>query len=169
MGGLIVMELAAAQPDRWWALGFIATTAEPVTEAERAGRRAKARTAEDQGMGPIAADMAGALFGPGASEALTGEIMAMMLATNPLGAAAAMRGRGERPDYRASLRALTTPSFVCTGDRDTFSTAEVTRNPAGCLREPEVVLFGGAGHLPNLERPAEFNEHLLAFLKRARA
>ena len=30
MGGLVVMELAAADPGRWWALGLVATTAQPV-------------------------------------------------------------------------------------------------------------------------------------------
>ena len=37
MGGLVVMELAAAQPERWWAYGFIATTAQRLT-AGRTGR-----------------------------------------------------------------------------------------------------------------------------------
>jgi pimeloyl-ACP methyl ester carboxylesterase len=166
MGGLIVMELATAQPDRWWALGFVATTAEPVTGAERAERAAKARMAEEQGMGPIAAEMAAALFGPDPGEVLTSQVMAMMLATSPLGAAAAIRGRAQRPDYRPMLRSLGTPSLVCVGDRDTFSTAEVTSNLTGCLRKPEVVVLDGVGHLPNLERPAEFNEHLLTFLNR---
>ena len=50
MGGLVVMELAAAQPDRWWAHGFIATTAQRVTEEEQQARRASARTMEEQGM-----------------------------------------------------------------------------------------------------------------------
>jgi pimeloyl-ACP methyl ester carboxylesterase len=30
-GGLVTMELAAARPDRYWALGLVATTAEPAT------------------------------------------------------------------------------------------------------------------------------------------
>ena len=41
------------------------------------------------------------------------------------------------------------------------------RELAGCLRDPEVILLDNAGHLPNLERPDEFNEHLLRFLTRA--
>ena len=35
MGGLIAMELAVGRPERYWALGLIATTAEPVTPQER--------------------------------------------------------------------------------------------------------------------------------------
>jgi 3-oxoadipate enol-lactonase len=165
MGGLVVMELAAAQPRRWWALGFVATTAQPVTAAEKADRLAKARTAEEQGMRPLAEEMAARLFGPSPGDALTGQIMAMMLATNPEGAAAALRGRGERPDYRPMLASLDTPSFVCVGDHDSFSTAAVTEELTGCLREPRLVVLEGVGHLPNLERPGEFNQHLLGFLE----
>jgi 3-oxoadipate enol-lactonase len=153
MGGLVVMELAAAQPQRWWALGFVATTAQPVTAAEKADRRAKARTAEEQGMRPLAEEMAARLFGPDPGEALTSQVMAMMLATNPKGAAAALRG---------------TTSFVCAGDHDTFSTAAITKELTGCLRDPQLVVLEGVGHLPNLERPGDFNRHLLGFLGSAR-
>ncbi len=166
MGGLVVMELAAAQPERWWAFGFIATTAQRVTPEEQAARRASARVVEEQGMRPLAQEMSARLFGPEPAAELTAAIMAMMLATDPAGAAAAMRGRAERPDYQPTLRSLRAPALVCTGDRDSYSTAQVTSELVGCLREPEVVLLEGVGHLPNLERPGDFNRHLLSFLSR---
>jgi 3-oxoadipate enol-lactonase len=167
MGGLVTMELAAAQPDRWWAYGFIATTAARITATERAARLASARTLDEQGMKPVAEEMSARLFGPSPDPELTAQIMAMMLATNPAGAAAAVRGRAERPDYQPVLTALSAPALVCTGDHDSYSTAEITRELAGCLADPEVVLLAGAGHLPNLEQPDEFNQHLLSFLTRA--
>jgi pimeloyl-ACP methyl ester carboxylesterase len=167
MGGLVVMELATSEPERWCAFGFVATTAEPVTAAEAEARRASARTMEEQGMRPVAEQMFARLFGPEPSAEVTHTIMAMMLATDPSGAAAAVRGRAERPDYRPILKSLRVPALVCTGDRDSYSTAQVTRELVGCLPDPEVVLLDGVGHLPNLERPADFNEHLLHFLTRA--
>jgi 3-oxoadipate enol-lactonase len=166
MGGLVVMELAAAQPDRWQAYAFVATTAARSTAEERSTRLASARTLDEQGMRPIAEEMAARLFGPHAAPELKAAIMAMMLATNPAGAAAALRGRAERPDYQPVLRSLGAPALVCTGDHDAYSTAEITRELAGCLPDPEVVLLAGIGHLPNLERPDEFNQHLLSFLTR---
>jgi 3-oxoadipate enol-lactonase len=111
--------------------------------------------------------MAARLFGPQPGEQLTSTIMAMMLATSPAGAAAAVRGRAERPDYQPVLKSLTAPALVCAGNRDSYSTAEITAELAGCLRDPEVVVMDGVGHLPNLERPHDFNEHLLRFLSRA--
>jgi 3-oxoadipate enol-lactonase len=168
MGGLVVMELAAAQPHRWWAYGFIATTAQRVTVEEQQARLASARTMEEQGMRPVAEQMADRLFGPDPGTELTAPVMAMMLATSAAGAAAAVRGRAGRPDYQPVLESLTAPALVCTGDRDSYSTAEVTAELVTCLRDPEVVVMNGVGHLPNLERPGDFNEHLLGFLTRAR-
>jgi 3-oxoadipate enol-lactonase len=92
------------------------------------------------------------------------QVMAMMLATDPRGAAAALRGRAERPDYRPLLAELDLPAFVCTGDHDLYSTAAITDELTGCLRRPHRVTLAGVGHLPNLELPDRFNAELLAFL-----
>jgi pimeloyl-ACP methyl ester carboxylesterase len=169
MGGLVAMELAGADPARWWALGLVATTAEPVTEAERADRLARAAQAEREGIGPLAQDMATRLFGPDVDPAISGQVMAMMLATDPHGAAAALRGRAERPDYRPILRELDLPALVLTGDHDGYSTAEITDRLTSDLRRPHRVTVPGAGHLPNLETPARFNAELAAFLDQAAA
>jgi hypothetical protein len=48
MGGLVAMELARARPANGWAVGLVATTAEPVTVDERSERLAMA---DDLGAG----------------------------------------------------------------------------------------------------------------------
>lgn len=169
MGGLVAMELAIADPARWWALGLAATTARPITSAERAGRLATADLAEREGMRPLAEDMAARLYGSGATADVKDQIMAMMLATSPHGAAAALRGRAERPDYRPLLAGLRISTFVCVGDQDTFSTAEVTSELTASLRRPHLITLPGVGHLPNLEAAGRFNAELAAFLDSALA
>jgi pimeloyl-ACP methyl ester carboxylesterase len=164
MGGLVTMELAIADPARWWALGLVATTAEPVTGAERADRRTRAAQAERDGIHVLAEDMAPRLFGPVVDQAVSQQVMAMMLATDPRGAAAALRGRAERPDYRPLLGELDLPALVATGDQDLYSTAEITDRLTACLRHPTRVTLPGLGHLPNLEAPSRFNASLRAFL-----
>jgi 3-oxoadipate enol-lactonase len=164
MGGLVTMELAIANPARWWALGLVATTAEPVTEAERSDRRTRAAQAERDGIRALADDMATHLFGPDVDQAVSQPVMAMMLATNPRGAAAALRGRAERPDYRPLLRNLDLPAFVAVGDQDFYSTAEITDHLIASLRHPTRVTLSGVGHLPNLEAPGPFNAALRTFL-----
>jgi pimeloyl-ACP methyl ester carboxylesterase len=52
------------------------------------------------------------------------------------------------------------------GTADPWSDAAVTAEIVASLRRPELVAIDGAGHLPNLEAAAQFNEALLAFLGR---
>ena len=101
MGGLVVMELAAAQPERWWAYGFIATTAQRVTEHERAVRLDSARIMEEQGMGPVAGQMGARLFGPRASERLTADDHGHDAGHQP----GRRRGRGTRTGRTSRLPA----------------------------------------------------------------
>ena len=54
MGGLDTMELAAAQPRRYWAIGLVATTAEPVTAQESLIRRQGADAVKRDGMAVLA-------------------------------------------------------------------------------------------------------------------
>jgi 3-oxoadipate enol-lactonase len=168
MGGLVAMEMVIADPARWWALGLAATTAEPVTTAERSDRRARADQAERDGIQVMAEDMAGRLFGPGVDQVVAQQVMTMMLATDPRGAAAALRGRAERPDYRPRLGELDLPALVITGDQDGYSTTEITDRLTASLRHPTRVTLPGFGHLPNLEAPARFNASLRVFLDQHR-
>jgi pimeloyl-ACP methyl ester carboxylesterase len=90
----------------------------------------------------------------------------MMAAARVLGAAAALRGRAERPDYRPVLRQLDIPAFVCTGSEDPWSNETVTAEIVAHLQRPELVIIDGVGHLPNLEAEAVFNRALTGFLTR---
>jgi 3-oxoadipate enol-lactonase len=164
MGGLVAMELALARPERWWALGLIATTAAPLTEGERGDRRSMAARLEAEGMEAAVETMGPRLFGPSPPPLAVAQIESMMRRTSPAGAAAALRGRAERPDYRPGLATLAMPVLVCTGSEDAYSTAEITAELVESLRAPRVLLLPGSGHLPNLEQPEEFNRGLLDFL-----
>jgi 3-oxoadipate enol-lactonase len=164
MGGLVAMEMAIERPQRLWALGLVATTAQPVTAEERRERLAMADLVEHEGIEPLVAAMAPKLFGDAPNERVVEVVLAMMRRANPVGAAAALRGRANRPDYRPALRKLGLPVFVCAGTADAWSTADVTSELVGCLRDPIVVTLHGVGHLPNLEVPDRFNDELAAFL-----
>jgi len=164
MGGLVAMELAIANPRRWWALGLVATTAEPVTETERHERLAMAEALETDGMEPLVDSMSKGLFGPETAQDVVDRVVRMMRANNPQGAAAALRGRARRPDYRPGLAALDLPAFVCAGTHDTWSTQTITRALIDCLDAPRSLILPGVGHLPNLESPDLFNRELLRFL-----
>lgn len=165
MGGLVAMELAVSYPGRCWALGLVATTAEPVTPQERAARLQRAEAVERDGMDVLVEHMHTGLYGPSCPPAVRERVDAMMAAAPPAGAAAALRGRAERPDYRPLLAGLDIPAFVCAGTADPWSTPAVTAEIVSCLKHPQLTVFDGVGHLPNLEAEAEFNQALGDFLR----
>jgi 3-oxoadipate enol-lactonase len=165
MGGLVTIELVASQPERYWAIGLVATTMQPPTPAERAARRERADAVERDGMQVLLDYMHTGLYGPDCPESVRARVDAMMSAAPPAGAAAALRGRAERPDYRTLLAGLDIPALVCAGSADPWSDQQVTAEIVAHLKRPEQVVIDGVGHLPNLEALDEFNDVLRAFLR----
>lgn len=165
MGGLVAMELGLGFPERVTGVVLAATTAVPVTPEEAETRRATADRLERDGMLDHALEMAGRLFGPAARRDpdIVLPIVDAMLRSSPAGAAAALRGRAERPPYGELLRGLRVPALVVVGDADAFSTAEVTEHLVASLPGPEVLILPGVGHLPNLEAQAQFDDAVRAF------
>jgi pimeloyl-ACP methyl ester carboxylesterase len=166
MGGLVAMELAAGSPERYWALGLVATTAEPPSPEDLRTRDERADATERDGMNVLVDYMHSGLYSPDCPPAVRARVDAMMAAAPPAGAAAALRGRGRRPDYRPLLAALDIPALVVAGTADPWSNAGVTAEIVSSLKRPQLVLIDGSGHLPNLEAEAQFNEALLTFLGR---
>jgi 3-oxoadipate enol-lactonase len=168
MGGLVAMELGLGEPDRVDGLVLAATTAAPVTDEEVATRRRVADALKRDGMLDHVLEMGGKLFGPHARRdpALVGSVLTMMLATSPEGAAAALRGRVERPPYHELLRGLRVPALVVVGDADVYSTAEITEQLVDALPDSEVVRLPGVGHMPNLEEPQRFDDAIRAFARK---
>jgi pimeloyl-ACP methyl ester carboxylesterase len=166
MGGLVAMDLATTHPERWWALGLVTTTAEPVTREEQAVRRERADLVQRDGMQVLIEYIHTGLYGTRAAPEVRSRIDAMMARASVEGAAAALRGRAERPDYRPRLRELDIPTFLCTGSEDPWSNERVTAEIIDHLRRPELLVVEGAGHLPNLEAEDVFTPGLMEFFGR---
>jgi 3-oxoadipate enol-lactonase len=168
MGGLAAMELGLAHPERVEGLVLAATTAAPVTPEEADARQAQAREIEQNGMLTTALEMAARLFGPDARRdpELVAAGFTMMISTPPAGAAAALRGRAERPDYSKLLRGLRVPSLVIAGDQDSWAPDAVVDQLMAALPDAELLRFPGSGHLPNMEDPERFNSALRGFVER---
>ena len=167
MGGLVAMELGLGYPERVDGLVLAATTAASLTDDEADRRRASAADIEAHGMLAHTVEMLPRLFGPAARRdpAITAPIAATMLRTSPAGAAAALRGRAERPAYDRLLRDLRPQALVVAGDWDAYSTKEVTDQLVAALPDPDVLILEGVGHFPNLEAPEAFDRAVRAFAR----
>jgi pimeloyl-ACP methyl ester carboxylesterase len=167
MGGQIVMDFHRQFPDRVRGLLLADTFAAAETEDGRRRRNAIADRLLREGMAAYADEELPKMVAPYNIEALPAvaeHVLGMMRATPAEGAAAALRGRAERPDYVQLLPKITVPTLVVVGRDDTYtpvSDGEVLRDH---IPDSRLVIIEGAAHLPNLERAAEFNEALAAFL-----
>ncbi|MDP4265315.1 MAG: alpha/beta hydrolase [Bacteroidota bacterium] len=93
-------------------------------------------------------------------------LFTMMTNTRVKGAVASHRGRAERRNNFSYLGRLNIPVLVIAGDKDFFTPAEEMRQIAGEIKDAEFVVIEKAGHLPNMEQPAVFNQAMSVFLER---
>jgi pimeloyl-ACP methyl ester carboxylesterase len=170
MGGQVVMEFCRLYPERVRGILLAATFCRAETEEGRRQRAIMADRLLKEGMQPYADEVLPKMVAPAnliALPAVADHVRAMMRATNPVGAAAALRGRAERPDFAGTLARLDVPALVVVGDEDAFTTRADAEQMSGLLKQSELVWIKGVGHMPNLESEGEFNEALERFLERA--
>lgn len=167
MGGQIAMEMQRSHPGRVAALVLADTSPAAETEEGRAFRNALADRLPAEGMDGYATQVIDRMIAPhhvtGLPE-VAGHVLGMMRGTDPAGAAAALRGRAERPDYRPTLEAVRVPTLVMVGADDTYTPVEEARLIHGLVTGSSLDVIDDAAHLPNLEQPERFNAALLAFL-----
>ncbi|HYN95196.1 MAG TPA: alpha/beta fold hydrolase [Pilimelia sp.] len=171
MGGQIVMEFYRLHPDRVRALVLADTFPAAETEAGRAGRYALADRLLAEGMRGYADEVLPLMVAPAniaALPAVAAHVRRMMYAAPAAGAAAALRGRAERPDYRGVLAAASVPAMVVVGREDEFTPVADAEDMHRLIAGSVLAVVEGAAHMPNLERPAEFNGLLRSFLDRLR-
>ncbi|MFI0164410.1 alpha/beta fold hydrolase [Streptomyces sp. NPDC017095] len=166
MGGQIVMECHDRLGDRIRGLVLADTFPAAETPEGRRLRDAMADRLLAEGMRGYADEVLEKMVAPYADPEVKAHVHHMMTATSPAGAAAALRGRAERPDYRALLTRVTVPALVLVGADDTYTPVADAEAMHAALPDSVLHVVDGAAHLPNLERPAEFNRALGDFLTR---
>ena len=119
-----------------------------------------------EGMTGYADEVLYKMVAPYADAEVAAHVRRMMTATDPEGAAAALRGRAERPDYRDLLTRVTVPALVVVGADDEYTPVSDAEAMHAALPDSALHVVEGAAHLPNLERPDEFDKALEDFLAR---
>ncbi|MFE0650078.1 alpha/beta fold hydrolase [Streptomyces sp. NPDC059534] len=164
MGGQIAMELYRRHPGRVRGLVLADTFPAAETEDGRKARNALADRLLAEGMRGYADEVLDRMVAPYNTHAAP-PVHRMMCATDPVAAAAALRGRAERPDYRETLTAVAVPALVVVGRDDTYTPVADAEEMHALLPDSTLVVVERAAHLPNLERPEEFDAALDRFLR----
>ncbi|MGW5651624.1 alpha/beta fold hydrolase [Streptomyces humi] len=167
MGGQIAMECYdRLGPARVRGLVLADTFPAPETPDGRRARNAMADRLLREGMRGYADEVLAKMVAPDADPAVRAHVHRMMTATDPEGAAAALRGRAERPDYRPLLTRVTVPALVVVGADDEYTPVSDAEAMHALLPDADLRVIDRSAHMPNLERPAQFNRVLGEFLAR---
>ena len=172
MGGRIAQDFHALYPERIATLALVATFAgqSNFTPAERerfVALRLKPLAEEGKEPKDIAPVVATTLRGPDATEAQYARLVASMAALHKESYMKTVRATSMF-ERSAELEAIRAPTLLIYGDGDSLTTPEIGRGLHDRIAGSEFVVIPRAGHLINLEKPAEFDAALLPFLTKHR-
>ena len=165
MGGQIVLECVRQFPGRIRGLVLADTFAQAETPEGRKSRNDMADRLLREGMAGYAEEVLWKMVARH-NTAAAEHVSRMMHAAPPEGAAAALRGRAERPDYTPVLGTITVPTLVVVGSDDEFTPVSDAEYLHHRIPGSALVVVDGAAHMPNLERPTEFDAALETLLGR---
>jgi 3-oxoadipate enol-lactonase len=164
LGGVIAIAMHHAAPERCASL-IIADSFAVHPDGQAIYERSVA--ASDQ-MSELAAARTPVLLAPGASEDLHQEVRETMAAIDP----AAFRIGAEAvwlADQSNRVAAIAVPTLVLVGDQDSVTPPALSEALAAAIAGAELHVLAGAAHLPNIERPGDFNSAIDRFLGRVEA
>jgi 3-oxoadipate enol-lactonase len=167
MGGYAALAFARGFASRLAGLVLVDTKAAADTDEARAGRAVLAQNALARGPIAVVEAMLPKLLGTTTQRERPQVVEAVRVAideASPSSVANALQAMAARPDSRPGLKDIRVPTLVVRGAED----AVIPEADARALQEGVAGSrwFGipGAGHLPNLETPAAFNDALTRFL-----
>ena len=169
MGGQVAMEICRQAPDFIAGLLLAATSPRADSDARRQARLDAADRIERDGVSEYANELLPTMVaaaGRASGLGVENTVLAMMRGANARGAAAALRGRAQRPGYESVLRELDVPALVVVGSDDFYTTREGAEATHQLLRRGDLAWLEGVGHLPNLEDPARFNAEIARLMQR---
>ena len=143
------------------------TKAAADTPQAAAGRLETALRLEREGCQFLADAMLPRLLAPATFDRQPGvvdRLRQIILAGDPAGYAATLRGLAERPDFTPLLPRIDCPTLLIVGRQDAISTVAEMNAMARTIPASRIVEIEGAGHVTPLEAPAEVSRAMSEFL-----
>lgn len=171
MGGMIAMEAARQAPERIEGLALLGTNPSPETPDMRALREAAIELfARGDVRGVVEPNVAFAFHPAQAADPrLVEAYLQMMLDAGGEQLIRQNRALMQRPDAREQLPGLRCPVLVMCGDTDRLTPPDCSREIAALAPTAELVWVADCGHMLTMEKPAEVNAALEAWLGRLAA
>jgi 3-oxoadipate enol-lactonase len=164
LGGYVTLAFAQKYPGRTKALILANTRATADTDSTREARFTLAKNVERFGGRAVVEAYDGKLLGPGA-DLDSQDFVWNMLANQPSsGILSAIRGMAARPDRQQFLKQVTVPALIISATADVLIPFGESESMHHQIVNSTFVNIPGAGHLSNLDNPAEFNLAVERFL-----
>lgn len=166
MGGAVAQRLILAHPDLVRALILVDTTASPQALARTRERQRLLQIALEQGMEAAFEEQLRITQIPQVFTTRPDHIeiwRQQFLMTSREAYIYCGEAMGTRPSLLDELRSVQVPTLVICGAKDD-PFMQPSRRMHEAIRDSRLAIIPGAGHGPQMERPAEFNPVLLEFL-----
>jgi 3-oxoadipate enol-lactonase len=166
MGGYATLAAWNLAPERFLALGLIASHAWPDTDEARQGRFMLANKVAAEGSQAAAAAMLPKLFAPGRAEGdpLVEQVRQMILATPRAAIIGSLNGMAVRPDATATLKTIDIPALILAGEKDQIVPRAKAEEMVTVLPKGTLAVIENSGHTPMLEQPQATTAAIRAFL-----
>ena len=135
---------------------------------KRAGRDQSASNVLKNGVAPLAEGMLPLLLSPQTEQsnpALVAAIAGILNGTSVEGTVGALQAMRDRPDSTSTLTEINLPTLVIHGAEDRIIPFQEAEKMASRIPHGRLVKIQNAGHLLNMEKPAEFNAAFKDFLE----
>jgi 3-oxoadipate enol-lactonase len=167
MGGYIALRAIERHPDRVRALVLCDTRSEADNNEGKIRRAAQANIVKSEGLAGFIEPFIQGVFHKGTFAAhpdLVTMIRSTIERTSTRTIAGTLIALAGRTDTTASLYSIKVPTLILVGKNDTLTPVSASSAMKEKISGAKLQIIPHAGHLSNLENPAEFNEHLLNFL-----
>lgn len=161
MGGYCALAIARRAPERLSALLLAGARVGADSPERRAARAGTIDLVRSGGAQALWDDMRPKLFPAAAPEAAVRLAREITLEQDSDRLVAAVGAIRDRPDSTEAVASLSAPVRFVVGEHDPFLSVEEARSAAASARAGRLHVIEGAGHLPSMERPEEFNGVLL--------
>lgn len=168
LGGYIALRALERHPERFSALVLCDTRSEADSDEAKIKRSAGLRLLKEKGVPSFAEEFVKPAFAPETFKTnpeIVHTAKGMILKNSPLGIGGALLALASRTDTTESLKRLSIPTLVLVGEKDQITPPSAALSLKEKIPNAQMHVIPNAGHLSNLENPAEFNRRLTAFCR----
>jgi pimeloyl-ACP methyl ester carboxylesterase len=169
MGGYIAFAFARLFPERLRGLMLLSTRPGADSAEAKANRDKSITAVREQGAHVPGDGMYPKLLAPATytdQPAVAAELKEIMKEASSEGVIAALTAMRDRPDSTPMLAQIAVPTLIVHGDEDAVINKSEAEAMAATIPGAELHIVKKAGHLPNMEQPAEFDRVVGNFLRK---